>query len=309
MKLQNPDWAKKSPDALTDSARWSLYSSATGAAKEGRHQQDILEDFKWRFSDGKCKRSSCARDAETDLYRMIMNAAENAPLCIARFAEACSDVREQGHYAPTVREINSMLSRAYAGYQIEGDTVVRKSWTPEDAEVEGVPKPADASAEAADSQPAKPAIARHSATDAPRPPSRKRKLQIFLCHSSGDKPAVKELYDDLKADGYSPWLDTENLFPGQDWEAEIKKAVRNSHVVVVCLSHDAVTKAGFVQKEIKFALDVADEQPEGRIFMIPARLEDCKVPDRLSRWHWVNLFDNNGYNNLLASLITRASEL
>ena len=129
MKLQDPNWAKKSPDALTDAARWGLYSSATGAAKTGRHQQDILEDFKWRFSNGKCKRSSCAHDAETDLYGMIIKAAENAPLCIARFAEACADVREQGHYAPSVREINSMLSRAHSGYQIEADTVVRKMWT------------------------------------------------------------------------------------------------------------------------------------------------------------------------------------
>ena len=68
-------------------------------------------------------------------------------------------------------------------------------------------------------------------------------------------------------------------------------------------------QAGFVQKEIKFVLDVADEQPEGRIFIIPARLEDCKVPDRLSRWHWVNLFEDTGYDNLLCSLVTRASEL
>ena len=31
-----------------------------------------------------------------------------------------------------------------------------------------------------------------------------------------------------------------------------------------------------MQKEIKFALDVAEEQPEGRIYIIPARLEDMR---------------------------------
>ena len=80
---------------------------------------------------------------------------------------------------------------------------------------------------------------------------------------------------------------------------------RGSHLA----TFKAVTKAGFVQKEINFALDVADEQPEGRIFIIPARLEECTVPNRLSRWHWVNLFEDTGYDNLLSSLVTRASEL
>jgi len=40
-----------------------------------------------------------------------------------------------------------------------------------------------------------------------------------------------------------------------------------------------ITKQGFVQKEIRFALDIADEHPPGRIFIIPVRLVDCDVPD------------------------------
>ena len=35
-----------------------------------------------------------------------------------------------------------------------------------------------------------------------------RKLRVFLCHSSNDKPAVRELYQRLKAEGWiDPWLD------------------------------------------------------------------------------------------------------
>ncbi|OLE55402.1 MAG: hypothetical protein AUG51_02795 [Acidobacteria bacterium 13_1_20CM_3_53_8] len=136
-----------------------------------------------------------------------------------------------------------------------------------------------------------------------------RLLRIFLCHASCDKPIVRELYQLLKRDGFDPWLDEENLLPGQDWNYEIPIAVRNSDVVVVCLSQSSVTKAGYVQKEIKFALDVADEQPEGAIFIIPTKLEDCTVPVRLRRWHWVNLYEANGYERLLASLLRRANDL
>jgi hypothetical protein len=136
-----------------------------------------------------------------------------------------------------------------------------------------------------------------------------RPLHVFLCHSSADKPAVRELYQRLKADGFAPWLDEENLIPGQDWRREIPRAVRDSDVVIVCLSKGSTGKAGYVQKEIGFALDVAEEQPEDTIFIIPLKLEECKVPDRLSRWHWVNYFASNGYGKLLRALHARAESL
>ncbi|MGC1377130.1 MAG: SUMF1/EgtB/PvdO family nonheme iron enzyme [Anaerolineales bacterium] len=136
-----------------------------------------------------------------------------------------------------------------------------------------------------------------------------RKLKVFLCHSKDDKLRVREIYDRLIADGFDAWLDEEKLLPGQEWELEIQKAVRESDVAVVCLSNNSITKAGYIQKEIRFALDVADEQPEGGVYLIPAKLEDCKVPSRLSKWQWVNLFDNQGYKKLKVSLDTRAQKL
>src|SRR5438270_7379352 len=111
--------------------------------------------------------------------------------------------------------------------------------------------------------------------------SSSRRLRVFLCHSSGDKPIVRKLYQQLQSEGIDPWLDEESLLPGQNWEQEIRKAVRDSDIVLVCLSPGSISKTGFVQKEIKFALDVADEQPEGTIFLIPVRLEECNVPERL----------------------------
>jgi len=136
-----------------------------------------------------------------------------------------------------------------------------------------------------------------------------RQLRVFLCHASGDKPAVRNLYRRLRSDGIAPWLDEEDLLPGQDWQLEIPKAVRSSDAVIICLSSRAITKAGYVQKEIKDALDVADEQPEGAIFLIPLRLEECEAPERLRRWQWVDLFQETGYERLLRALRARAESL
>ena len=136
-----------------------------------------------------------------------------------------------------------------------------------------------------------------------------RPLKIFLCHSSADKNAVYRLDEHLRTDGTKPWLDEKDLLPGQDWSAEITKAVRASDVVLVCLSKMATNNAGYLHKEIREALDVADRQPEGSIFLIPIRLEEVEVPERLRRWQWVNLFEDSGYEKLIRALRVRAESL
>ena len=125
---------------------------------------------------------------------------------------------------------------------------------------------------------------------------------VFLCHSKGDKERIRELYNRLQDDGIRCWFDEEDLLPGQDWDYEINKAIRGSRYVVACLSKASINKAGYIQKELRKALDVADEQPEGVAFLIPVRLEECEIPERLRRWQWVDLFKERGYERLLRVL-------
>jgi dTDP-glucose 4,6-dehydratase len=132
--------------------------------------------------------------------------------------------------------------------------------------------------------------------------TRTKRARIFLCHASLDKQQVRNLRDRLRLEGIDCWLDEDNLLPGQDWQSEITKAVRLSDVVLVCLSRYAVSKEGFIQKEIRIALDAADEKPEGTVYIIPVRLDDCDVPSRLRRWHWVDLFEPSGFAKLISSL-------
>jgi squalene cyclase len=109
-------------------------------------------------------------------------------------------------------------------------------------------------------------------------------MLVFLCHSSQDKAAVRQLYRNLSRDGFDVWFDEERLLPGQDWNMEITRAVRTADTVLICLSHRSVTKSGYYQKEIRLTLDAADEKPDGAIFLIPVKLEECDVPERISRF-------------------------
>ncbi len=134
-------------------------------------------------------------------------------------------------------------------------------------------------------------------------------LRVFLCHSSGDKAVVRQLYQQLLADGFDPWLDEVKLLPGQEWREEIEKAVESCEVVVVCLTPESITKEGYVNREIRVALDAADYKPEGTIFIIPLKLKECDVPRRLRRWQYVNYFERQGYERLRQALNVRAASL
>ena len=140
-------------------------------------------------------------------------------------------------------------------------------------------------------------------------PEPKRLLKVFLCHARADKQKVRELYRYLRRRGIRPWFDEIDLVGGQDWQVEIPKALATSDAIIICLTKNSVDKEGYIQKEIKFALDKALEMPEGRIFLIPVRFEECEVPFSLSRYQWVDLFDEVGYTRMMKALKFRASQL
>jgi DNA segregation ATPase FtsK/SpoIIIE-like protein len=140
-----------------------------------------------------------------------------------------------------------------------------------------------------------------------------RPLRVFLCHSSNDKPAVRELYQKLRAEAWiEPWLDEEELYPGQDWNMEIEKAVEDADAIIVCLSKGSITKEGYVQRELRIVLDFADYKPEGTIYLLPVRLEECDPPRRLRPWQYADYFEGQrerGIQRLLVSLKKRATSL
>ena len=138
-----------------------------------------------------------------------------------------------------------------------------------------------------------------------------RKLKVFLCHATEDKPAVRELYERLNAEFWiAPWLDEEDLLPGQDWDVEIYKATRDADAIIICLSEISVAKEGYVNKEIRRVLEIANEKPEGTIYIIPLRLDDCKPAFlQLKRLHWLDYFAPNADQRLLRSLKIRAEVL
>ena len=141
-----------------------------------------------------------------------------------------------------------------------------------------------------------------------------RKLRVFLCHASQDKPVVRELYRRLFAEDWiDHWLDEVKLLPGQDWNLEIEKAVETSDAVVVCVSSISLAKEGYVQKELRQVLDIALEKLYEAIFVIPVKLDNCELPRQLRDRQALDYFPESrqaaAYDRLKASLKIRKDRL
>src|SRR5438105_2417868 len=100
-----------------------------------------------------------------------------------------------------------------------------------------------------------------------------RRLRVFLCHASEDKPVVREIYQRLKTYNVEPWLDEEDLLPGEKWEQVIPDVLSRCDVVLICLSQAFLVKEGYGHYEIYLILEAAKKKPPGTIFHIPFKLE------------------------------------
>ncbi|MCP4108202.1 MAG: TIR domain-containing protein [Desulfobacteraceae bacterium] len=115
--------------------------------------------------------------------------------------------------------------------------------------------------------------------------------KIFISYAREDIVTAQRLYEALKSADLDPWLDTENLLPGQKWKVEIRQAICEAEYFIAVLSSKAISKRGFVQSELKQALEILDEFPESDVFVIPVRVDECSPShDKLHDIHRADLF-------------------
>ena len=102
--------------------------------------------------------------------------------------------------------------------------------------------------------------------------------QVLLSYCRDDKPAVETLHAELEAAGVDAWWD-DHILPGQDWDLEIRQAMKRSGHVLLCLSTALLKrdKSG-VYPELLDAIGAYRKVATGRIYLIPIRLDDCEIP-------------------------------
>jgi hypothetical protein len=113
--------------------------------------------------------------------------------------------------------------------------------------------------------------------------------QIFLSYPIEDEKQAYDLYQRLGEAGFKPWMFSQNLQPGASTVTGPEQALRQSDLFLALLSIQSTGRKGIYEKEWQIALEVWKERGAG-IFIIPVRLEECKVPNALKEFQAVDLF-------------------
>lgn len=127
--------------------------------------------------------------------------------------------------------------------------------------------------------------------------------QVFISyHHSSSNKLVSKMYDKLLNAGFEAWKDTKSISAGQDWRAEIDRAIRDSMALIVVLTPEAVLSQ-YVTYEWAFAMGVG-------VPVIPVLYKDIQDTDMHPRLSGVQRFDFRvGMNHPWDSLIELLHDL
>jgi hypothetical protein len=109
---------------------------------------------------------------------------------------------------------------------------------------------------------------------------------VFLSHSSKDKPRVRRLAKPLRVDGLKVWFDEWVLKPGDSIPAKIEAGLEHSRVLVLCMSAQAFG-SDWAQLEAG-TFRFRDPLNQERRF-IPLRLDDAPIKGSLAQFLYINL--------------------
>ena len=124
----------------------------------------------------------------------------------------------------------------------------------------------------------------------------------FLCHAKEDKKQVEEIGSRLLEDGILTWYDDKDLLPGDDWEDVIEREIEGCDFFLAFLSSRSLSKIGYVNRELRYALEQGDRRPLGQRFIIPVLLDECRPPRELKRFHFMKSWEAGAYDKLVKVL-------
>jgi hypothetical protein len=131
---------------------------------------------------------------------------------------------------------------------------------------------------------------------------------VFLSHSSADKPTVEILARRLVEAGLTPWLDTWNLVPGEPWQEAIEEALEACQTVAVFLGPSGI--GSWENEEMRSALEERVRDRSRRVIpvLLPGAPDprEKPLPRFLRRMTWVDfrggLDDEDAFQRLVAGI-------
>jgi hypothetical protein len=109
---------------------------------------------------------------------------------------------------------------------------------------------------------------------------------VFISHSSLDKPMADTICEFLESKGISCWIAPRNILPGEEWGDSILRGIQNSKIMVLIFSQSA-NDSGPVRSEVDRAMNA-------RKVLIPFRIQNVAptgaMEFHIGRRHWLDAY-------------------
>lgn len=96
-------------------------------------------------------------------------------------------------------------------------------------------------------------------------------FDVFLCHNSRDKPFIIKIADALEERKIKPWIDKNNISPGEEFQAAIEQAIPKIKCAAIFFGSHGTGK--WQKEEIKALYRQKVEKEEEKIILIPILLQ------------------------------------
>lgn len=105
---------------------------------------------------------------------------------------------------------------------------------------------------------------------------------VFISYVHEDSHWVDQLQLRLEAAGIPVWRDTADLWPGQDWREEIRRAITHHTLVfIACFSQASFARSiSYQNEELTLAIELLRLRPPDDPWLIPVRFDECEIPNR-----------------------------
>lgn len=133
-------------------------------------------------------------------------------------------------------------------------------------------------------------------------------FDVFLSHSSKDKPQVRELAERLRKDGVRVWFDEWAIQVGDPISIMVERGLERSRALVLVMSCAAF---GSEWTQLELHTTIFRDPTNSMRRFIPLLLSECKVPDLLRQFKYVDYREpaEDAYRLLLTRCLPSRPEL
>ena len=108
---------------------------------------------------------------------------------------------------------------------------------------------------------------------------------VFLSHSSKDKPIADKVCQFLEEKGLSCWIAPRNIVPGSDWAASISTAITASKVFLLIYSENSAASS-----QVGRELSLAESKDD--VFVVPYKVDETELSGSFEYYltgaHWIS---------------------